>query len=215
MTKRMRMKPHLLEVPVKVGLGLLADLRPQGLRRQARPLHRVWADKIFGAAQKQIQKINLSQGYKQIRRINVTCGREGRLLARLLGLVPAALLVDLVGDGGGGGGAGGEEAVEEVGDGGGEGEHVHSLQVVGEEVLGGADDELGDADDVDVVELGDLGEHLGDLAEVAHVDPPVVDRVGQGLAVHRRRAVVQAVADERRDLHRDQEVGGVLAANIC
>ena len=102
-----------------------------------------------------------------------------------------------------------------MGDGGGEGEHVHSLEVEGEEVLGGADDELGDADDVDVVELGDLGEHLGDLAEVAHVDPPVVDRVGQGLPVHRRRAVVQAVADERRDLHRDQEVGGVLAANIC
>ena len=85
-----------------------------------------------------------------------------------------------------------------------------TLEVVCEEVLGRADDNFCDPNDVDILKLGNLGEHLGDLAEVAHVDPAVVDRVSQGLAIHRGRAVVQAVPDESWDLDGDQEVCSIL-----
>ena len=69
---------------------------------------------------------------------------------------------------------------------------------------------FGDSDDVDVLELRNLSEHLGDLAKVAHVDPTVVDRVCQGLAVHGCSAVVKAIPDECWDLDSDQEVCSIL-----
>ena len=50
-----------------------------------------------------------------------------------------------------------------------------TLKVVCEEVLGRADDNFSDSNDMDILKLGNLGEHLSDLAEVAHVDPTVVD----------------------------------------
>ena len=84
------------------------------------------------------------------------------------------------------------------------------MEVVCEEVLGRADDNFGDSNDMDILKLRNFGEHLGDLAEVAHVDPAVVDRVRKSLAVHRGRAVVQAVPDESWDLDGDQEVCSIL-----
>ena len=55
-------------------------------------------------------------------------------------------------------GLGQEESRQfEVGEGTGQGEHVHGLEVEVEEMLGGADDDLGDTDDVDVLKLGHLG----------------------------------------------------------
>ena len=56
------------------------------------------------------------------------------------------------------------------------------MEVVGEEVLGRADDNFGDSNDVDVLQLGNLGQHLGDLAKVAHVDSTIVDCIGEGLS---------------------------------
>ena len=85
-----------------------------------------------------------------------------------------------------------------------------TLEVVCEEVLGRADDNFGDTNDVDILQLRNFGEHLGDLAKVAHVDPAVVDRVCQGLAVHGCRAVVKAIPDECWDLDSDQEVCSIL-----
>ena len=85
-----------------------------------------------------------------------------------------------------------------------------TLEVVCEEVLGRADDNFGDTNDVDILQLRNFGEHLGDLAKVAHVDPAVVDRVCQGLAVHGCRAVVKAIPDECWDLDSNQEVCSIL-----
>ena len=85
-----------------------------------------------------------------------------------------------------------------------------TLEVVCEEVLGRANDNFGDSNDMDILKLRNFGEHLGDLAEVAHVDPAVVDRVRQRLAVHGGGAVVEAVPDEGWDLNGDEEVGGIL-----
>ena len=84
------------------------------------------------------------------------------------------------------------------------------MEVVCEEVLSRADDNFGDSNDMDILKLGNFGKHLGDLAKVAHVDPAVVDRVRQRLAVHGGGAVVEAVPDEGWDLNGDKEVGGIL-----
>ena len=85
-----------------------------------------------------------------------------------------------------------------------------TLEVVCEEMLGRADDNFSDSNNVDILQLGNLGEHLSDLAKVAHVDPPVVNRVRQGLTVHGRSAMVEAVPDESWDLDSDQEVCSIL-----
>ena len=85
-----------------------------------------------------------------------------------------------------------------------------TLEVVCEEVLGRADDNFSNTDDMDILQLRHFGKHLGDLAEVAHVDPTVVDCVRQCLAVHGRSTVVEAVPDECWDLDSDQEVGSIL-----
>ena len=77
-------------------------------------------------------------------------------------------------------------------------------------MLGRADDNFSDSNNVDILQLGNLGKHLSDLAKVAHVDPPVVNRVRQGLTVHGRSAMVEAVPDESWDLDSDQEVGSIL-----
>ena len=77
-------------------------------------------------------------------------------------------------------------------------------------MLGRADDNFGDPNHVDILKLGNFGKHLGDLAEVAHVDPAVVDRVCQGLAIHGCSAVVKAIPDECWDLDSDQEVCSIL-----
>ena len=116
----------------------------------------------------------------------------------------------LVRDGRDGCGAGGQEAVQELRHGAGEAEHVEALEVHREDMLGRPHHNLGLGDGVDVLELGHLGEHGGDLAEVTHVDAAVVDRVGESGAVHRGRAVVEAVSDEAGDLDRDEKVCRVL-----
>ena len=85
-----------------------------------------------------------------------------------------------------------------------------TLEVVCEEVLCRTDDNFGDTDHVDILQLRYFCEHLGDLAKVAHVDPAVVDRVCQGLAIHGCSAVVKAIPDECWDLDSDQEVGSIL-----
>merc|ERR1719295_2198747 len=137
-------------------------------------------------------------------------GCKRRLLGALLALVPAPLLVHLVRHHCGGGRARREQAVHEVGHTAGKGQHVHALEVVCEEMLGRADDNFSDSNNMDILQLGNLGKHLSDLAKVAHVDPPVVNSVRQGLTVHGCSAMVEAVPDESWDLDSDQEVCSIL-----
>ena len=77
-------------------------------------------------------------------------------------------------------------------------------------MLGRANDNFSDSNNVDILKLRNLSKHLSDLAKVAHVDPPVVDRVRQSLTVHGRGAMVEAVPDESWDLDGDQEVCSIL-----
>ena len=98
--------------------------------------------------------------------LDAVCWSQRRLLHCLLRLVPAPLLVDLVRDHGGGSGTGGEQTVHEVRHGAGQGEHVHPLQVESEQVLGRANHDLRHTDDVHVLQLRDLGQHLGDLTQI-------------------------------------------------
>lgn len=68
------------------------------------------------------------------------------------------------------------------------------LQIGRVDVLGGAQQQLGDGDAVQVGERGVRAQRGAHAAQVAHVDAARVQRLRQPRAVHGRRRVLQALA---------------------
>ena len=71
-------------------------------------------------------------------------------------------------------------------------------------MLGRSDENLGEDDGEEVVELRDLDETLGEFAQVAHVDAALVHRLRQRDPVQRSRGVVETIADEGRNLEKKE-----------
>ena len=67
-------------------------------------------------------------------------------------------------------------------------------------MFGGSDEDFAEDDGEEVVELRDLDEALGELAQIPHVDAPLMHGLRQRDAVQRSRSVVQAISDQGGNL---------------
>lgn len=81
-------------------------------------------------------------------------------------------------------------------------------------MLGGAQQQLGDGDSVQVGEVRVRPQRAGHAAQVAHVDAARVQRLRQPRAVHRRRRVLQALTNLRTSYFCHSELYTVHYTNL-